>query len=152
VFTGIVLVKDASGGAVVTALEYANARAYDHAAQYVGGAAAPVWFAPAIAPLVAGIAGINAQLGAINARLFNANASRVTDPLLPLPNAAGAMPVGLVAPVAFPATRAAMGTLTVAQCTTLLGFYGIAIPPGALVANLRNLLRTHCNVPQPDFL
>jgi len=105
------------------------------------GAVAPAWFGPAFA---VGIAPLTAQMAILSARLQNAHANRNNDPLLPLPDNAGAPP-----PAFFPATRGALGSMTVGNLDNLLNFYGLA--PGGSAAAKKNRLRVHLNVPQPEF-
>ena len=116
------------------------------------GAVAPAWFGPAfgvhlaagLVPLTAQVADLNAQMVVMSARLQNAHANRNDDPLLALPNNAGVPP-----PPFFPATRGALGSMTVANLDNLLNFYGLA--PGGSAAAKKNRLRVHLNVPQPEF-
>eukprot|EP01127_Copromyxa_protea_P020270 TRINITY_DN6752_c0_g1_i2.p1 TRINITY_DN6752_c0_g1~~TRINITY_DN6752_c0_g1_i2.p1 ORF type:complete len:159 (+),score=24.75 TRINITY_DN6752_c0_g1_i2:177-653(+) len=153
------LTLDMTGGAQVTAVEEASITAYTHKirTEFVG---APAWFGPAVAAAVgpavvaavgpavaAAIAPVVAKLDQLSAKIANANAHNVADPLIPLPDNAGVLPVAVGHFV--PATRAALDNLTIAQCDALLGHYGI-VPAGA-VADRRNQIRVHWNIPLPEF-
>jgi len=50
-------------------------------------------------------------------------------------------------PAAFPPTRDALNSLTVAECDTLLNYYGLQMPAGTLVAAKRKMLGRYIGTP-----
>jgi hypothetical protein len=80
-------------------------------------------------------------------RISNINTLSGTEPLEEVVRVDGT-PV----PTTYPATRDALYALTMAECDTLLNYYGLLVPAGTLVAGKCKIIGSYIGVPKIGVL